>query len=65
MRVQLNQDNMITFFARIIHCNEAHVLLKEDLMDHVQFDCGECGEPIAFKSEGNGLWYLAGGRIFE
>jgi hypothetical protein len=63
MRIRLDTEDIYTFFAVIEHCDARHLIDKEMLLKHNEITCRECDEPIAFRGN-NGLWYVAGGRIF-
>lgn len=63
-KVQLTQENMTTFFAKVTCCNTPQYLLEENLRAFDEYACTECNKPLAYKSEHDGLWYTVGNRIF-
>jgi len=42
MRVSLNKENMVTFFAVIVCCGTSHMLVRDQLLELDEFTCGTC-----------------------
>lgn len=63
MKVELNQDNLLTFFAVYECCGRKQFVDRDQLMKFTEITCLECDEPVMMRGS-NGLWYYVRERVF-
>ncbi|OMF98185.1 hypothetical protein [Paenibacillus sp. FSL R7-0337] len=63
MKAKLSQDNLLTFFGVVTHCDKKHLIPEQALKDFNEITCSVCDEPVAIKGT-NELWYIVGDRLF-
>lgn len=63
IKVPLNEENLITFFAEFNCCGLQQYLDKEGLLNYDEVTCKICSEPSMIKGS-NGLWYYVSDKVF-